>query len=665
MNEMIFEKIIKLRELINEQNDLYFQKETDNEITDPLFEQLLAELTLLENQYPEYDDINSPTHIVGGKHENSFSSVEHKIPMLSLGKVMSWTEFEAWFRDMVLNKKVKFFVFELKFDGLAVSLLYDNGKLVRGATRGDGKIGDDITATILTIPNIPKTIDNKNLLEIRGEVVLLKNGLDVINKTMGKNYKNVRNAASGILRTKNPSKEVGQYLRFSPYLFDSDEVKFDSYSESMSEIKKLGFIFEQNTLPELKFNIDDYNNVDDALKYIKENYFNYIEQLRCTLDFDIDGIVIKSNLCIDQQRLGSKTNVPNWAIAYKFEAQEKITILEDVEWLLGGKGNITPRSKITPVEIGGTTVTKPTLHNIEELKRLDIKIGDHIVVSRRGDVIPKIERVIKELRTGNEKDINIPTICPECGGPITQNGIFIRCDNVECSGRQSFRIQNYINAVEIEDFGPKVVDRLIEAGKIEVLTDIYNLKVDDIAGLERMGEKSATKIINNIEKSKNTSLSKIISGLTIKNVGITAGKDLEKKYKTLDAFSKAKINELIEIEGMGEIIASNIIQWLNNESNIETIDNLLKLGIGQNIKIEENKLSSRLLNKNFGFTGELSISRKKMEKIITDNCGIVFGIKKGIDYLVVGEGAKDEKIEKAKKLNAKIITEDEFMNLIK
>lgn len=672
MNNMfdIKARIEKLTEDINTRNDNYFVDESTDK-DDHIYDGIFAELKRLIEENPQFDSPDNPIHKVGEKTSNTFSQVKHKIPMLSLGKAMSWDEFKTWFISMV-SKGITRFVFELKYDGLACSLLYIDGKFVRGATRGDGKLGDDVSITVNMVPNIPKEVNNKELMEVRGEIMLLKSGLEIINqdrKVKGlKPYENVRNAASGLLRTKTPNKEAIQHLRFGPYMLAQNDNKNISHSEDILYLNKEGFAFVKDTMQRFIINLNDFANIEDTLTYIKETYFESIIKMRSELDFDIDGIVCKADLYTDQNRLGLKTDSPNWAIAFKFESDEKVTQLLGVDWLLGAKGNVTPRARITPTGIGGTTVTKPTLHNIEELKRLCIKIGDYVILQRRGDVIPKIDRVLFELRTGNETDIKIPTHCPECNEPLTFTKSFPRCDNKECPGRNLSRIRNYIISLEIEDFGPSLVEKLIEAEKISDIADIYNLIQSDIQNLDRMGEKSAIKVINNINTSKKAPLNKIISGLTIKNVGSSSGKDLAAKYQKLSNFKKATLEELTSIDNMGPITAQNIIDWLENEDNQTIIDKLIDIGIGENSAVEIVKASSaKLEGMKFGFTGDLDgYTRKEVEKVIIENGGTSHGLKKDTDYILIGKGFKQHKVDAVikKNPNVKVIKEEEFLELI-
>ena len=661
---MIEQRIKKLRDLINYHIYKYYI-EQNPEISDNDFDQLLIELQNLEAQYPEFDSPDSPTHNVGGGLENKFTEVYHKIPMLSLGKCMCWEEFEAWFRKMVAQK-VKRFTFEVKLDGLACSLTYDNEVFALGLTRGDGTKGEDITATVMTISDIPKKITCKDFMEVRGEVILLKSSLEEINKAKiaagEKPYENVRNAASGLLRTKNPNIAMGKYLRFGAYMLAQTNEDNKAYTENMDFLKSLGFTPARNMVPNLEIDVDAFSDIQSVLNMIQQ-YFEQIEKMRPNLDFDIDGIVIKADLYKDQERLGCKTNVPNWATAFKFESERKMTQLIGWEDLLGAKGSITPRAKLNPVKIGGTTVTKPTLHNYDEIDRLGVMVGDYVWVERRGDVIPKITGVVLEMRDGTQTPMVRPTNCPECGEVLIWNGGIPRCDNTNCSGGRAFKIQNYIKALEIEEFGPSLIEKLFDAGKIDTVPDIYDLTVNDISNLDRMGEKSAKKVIANIEKSKKASLAKVLAGLTIKMVGESTGKELAEKYGTLEKFSKATLNELITI---GDVVGNYINDWLKVANNQVILSRLIGYGVGIDTSNNQVVVSSNKLNgAKFGFTGELpNYKRKQAEKLIIDNGGEVFGIKKGMDYLLVGPDGKQAKIDKAVKYGAKVVEEAEFLKLI-
>lgn len=636
--------------------------ENNPEISDAEFDSLIAELEELERLHPEFKHENSPTERVNGTaDENTFIKVTHEVPMLSLAKSMNIDEVNAWLAG---KGEVDEFSLEPKLDGLACKLVYKKGVLVQAATRGDGIIGEDITATAMLIPNIPKTLEKNYDMEVRGEVFLPKSGLDAVNKVIVRPtpYKNVRNAASGILRSKTPVKEICQNLKFGAYML----VHFHMYgtpshTEAMDFIQDLGF----TTTNHLDENFCLYRVSNGATaKQMINDYFEQIAGIRDSLDFEIDGMVIKANSYSAQRKLGSKSYVPNWATAYKFPAMEAITVVEDVEWLLGNKGNITPRAKVKPIKIGGVTVTYITLHNIDEMAKLGVMIGDHVVIERRGDVIPKIVRVLKDMRTGTEKTISIVHVCPVCGNEISWNGIFPCCNNTECGGRQVFRIENFVKALEIDNFGITAIEKAVEAGKISDVADIYDLKVEDLADLERMGKRSAQKIVTNIEKSKFAPLARVITGLTIKGIGDNSGKILAKRYGTLDNFMAAKYEELVELQDMGDISATNIVNWLADANNQTVLIKLIAREIGM-VQEEEKTTDGKLTGLTFAFTGSLSIGRKEFIKLIEDNGGIESSIKKGLHYLILGDGGKEAKAEKARKYGAEVINEQQFNEMIK
>jgi DNA ligase (NAD+) len=662
MNEMIKGRIVRLRNLINNQNELYFKNSSENNISDSLYDKLLEELKKLEEQFPEFKDDNSPTQILGDYlNENSFNKVNHKIPMLSLDKVLSIEQFNDWVKKAFNKLNIKEFIFEYKFDGLANSLVYENGYLTQASTRGNGKVGEDNTATAKLIPNVPYYIEqfkDTEKVEVRGEILLLKEGLTEINKNLPEEnqYKNVRNAASGILKNKLPNSDYCKYLIFSPYgYYENDDFYNDTYLKDIKLLKDI-FITPYKTLAAVKV-----NNIDNAIEKLNK-LFNEVYENRNNLDIDIDGIVIKANKYDDWNRLGIGKKYPNYAVAYKFPAMENTSVLLDVEWCLGGKGAITPKAVIEPVEIGGSTIGYATLHNIQYIKNLDLKLGDTVIVSKRGDVIPCIESVIKDLRSGEEKEITIPTVCPSCGQPLKSNttdkGIFLYCDNENCTGMQVNKIENFIKAMEIDNFGTVLINKLFSVGKIKTFIDIYKLKKNDISSLEKMGDKSADKILNNIEKSKDNELSQIIDGLMIKSVSKEKGKILQDRYKTLDNFINCTYEELLSLPTFGEILVNNILEYINK--NKDMINDLINLGIIGKVKTNNGKLN----NKSFCFTGKLSISRNEMTDIIENNGGTVSSIKKGTDYLIIGEGAKENKIDKAKGYGIEVITEEEFNALL-
>ena len=465
--------------------------------------------------------------------------------------------------------------------------------------------------------------------------------------------KNVRNTASGLLRDENPNPRKSKYLQFSAYM-SLDDVCL-KHSASMTWLKELGFQITNDFVQNF---VLDFTDQDEKQLFKKlQKRLNDIYKDRDNFDFDIDGMVFKVNNYQQQKELGNKRDVPNWAIAYKFPQEEKVSILRNVRWDLGPKGTITPVAIIDPVEILGAVVESPTLHNIDEINRLDIKIGDHIVVTRRGDVIPKIIKVLPNFRDGTEQDIEIPDKCPICNEPLFFEEVYIRCNNDQCKGRIAGKILDFVIKLDIKDFGEKLIRALVNRGILTNITDIYKLQVNDIASLEKQGLVSATKVLKHIEESKTASLAKLIAGFGITNVGDVTGKDLANYYKSLSKFKNAKFNELVKLENIGATVASNIIKWINN--NNQLLDELISLGLGQ-----EQISNSKLEGLSFAFTGALSTPRKKMQELIINNGGVVSSIKRGLNYLVIGIGAKDHKIEKAKSYNINIINEQEFLNII-
>ena len=635
----------------------YYQGNPD--VTDAIFDSLLLEAETIEKEHPKWIRKDSPTSNVMGDLTPGFAKVYHNPAMLSLSKSMDYNELKTWLLKL-LNKGYNDFIVECKHDGLAIKLTYKNGILQQAATRGDGKVGSDVTLITNQIDSIPKRIKLKDDLELRGEIFLTKSGLDKINKYLQTHFpkeklrKNVRNTAAGLLRNENPDINQSKYLQFSVYMsLDKNSL---SHEESMKYIHSLGFKTTNDFVPIYHFNLSTNTFENDFDKL--QQYIDNVYAKRDALDIEIDGMVIKVNQYQAQKKLGEKESVPNWAIAYKFPQEEKMSILLDVTWVLGSKGNITPVATIQPVNILGAEVSNVTLHNIEEIKRLGLMLNDHIIVTRRGDVIPKIIKVDKSLRTGQEKEINLPDKCPVCGGSITKNDVFIRCDNINCAGRIIGKIDDFISKLNIKDVGHKVIEKLVNTGKLKSIGDLYRLKAIDISNLDREGDVSAAKVISRINDSRKAPLSSIIAGLGIPGIGDISGKALAKYYQTLSNFKNAKFEELLTMHDVGETTALSIVKWIKNNESI--IDDLISLNLG----ISEKKKLGVLNNKTFAFTGALSQSRKQISDLIENNGGIISSIKKGLDYLIIGNNAVQAKIDKAVKYGVQVIDEDEFFKIL-
>ena len=654
-NQDYYNKLID--QLIKYENQYYSSELID--LTDAEFDSLYYEAKFIEQNHNDWIRSDSPTKRIMGSINKNEKEVHHKIPCLSLAKAMDFDELKKWLKNLV-NIGINEFFVEPKHDGLACVLHYSQGKFVQAATRGDGLIGKDVTSICWQIDSIPKYINDKHDLEVRGEIFLTKSGLQKINEYIKKyqpgevEKKNVRNAASGLLNDKNPNIEKSKYLQFAAYM--SLDSQCLHHMASMQFVKDLGFKITNDFVA--NFKIDFYGKDFDQIMIKLQKKINDISSIRNNLDFDIDGLVIKVNNYAEQKKLGNKQTVPNWAIAYKFPAEEKVSILRDIRWDLGSKGTLTPVAIIDKVNILGADITNVTLHNIEEMKRLDIKINDHIVVTRRGDVIPKIIKVLSDLRIGNEKEIIIPDICPICNRKLKFEEVYIRCDNEQCKGRIAGKIIDFVTKLDIKDFGEKLIQALVNRNVLNDIADIYYLKAGDISVLEKQGLVSANKVIKHINESKNASLAKIISGLGIANIGDVTGRDLANFYQSLDKFKNAKYQELLKINNIGATIARNIINWIQQNNNL--LDKLIILQLG-----EYKTINGKLNNKTFAFTGTLSIPRKHLQEMITQNGGHSSSIKNGLNYLIIGSGAKQYKIDQAKKFHAKVINEQDFFNLIK
>ena len=652
-------RIEKLR-LLKRHYDIQYWKNNYTEQSDEIYDQLVKEFNELLEKNPQFkikeDDQLESIYM------NTFSEVKHKNKMLSLGKVLNIEEFIQWFNNIKRFSKDEL-IFEAKIDGFAICLEYDNGILIRASTRGDGEVGDDITSTIFQIPDIPNKLTSDFTGEISGEIYMKQSSLNQLNERMSENnlepLKNVRNAAAGIARQIDSSNNMGQYLSFLCYKLFNENGKNNTYIEDIQQAKNMGFNTVFDNLNGIRENISKLNN--ETIEKILVDFNN----LRDKIDLEIDGVVIKLNSKNTQKLLGEKNKIPNWAIAYKFPPIEKITKLLDVEWDLGVKdGRLTPMAIIEPVEIGGTLVKRPTLHNWDRINELDIKIGDTIKVSRRGDVIPHVEQVLKQLRPDNFKNIELP-ICPVCGSKSKIDGTYVKCINKDCKGKVSGKLNVFIRSMDIECLGPKMIDKLISECNINNIYELFLLKKGDLSNLDRLGEKLEDKILKNIKDSINKPLWRVLAGLSIPMVGETTGKLLEKELKTLENFKNLTIEQTTNIDGLGDVCSENKIKWLSNNDNKNLIDELMKIGLGKNI--EETKITANKLNGlKIAFTGKLQkLTRNECKKVILENGGIPWDIKKEISLLLIGDGAKETKIEKAQKLGAKIITEDEFLNMIK
>ena len=660
MNKKEAKKRIKrLRDEINYHNFKYYA-ENNPVISDYEFDQLLKELESLENQFPDLVTPDSPTQRVGGEPLEGFTTVEHKKTMLSLDNTYTYDELREFDERVKKNVEDAHYVVEPKIDGTGVALLYEKGVLVRGATRGDGMRGDDITSNLKTILSIPLRLRDKTLknVEVRGEVYFPLKGFRKYNRKQAEKgeavFANPRNAAAGSLRQLDPKIVASRPLDIFIYTISFSEKDFLTHEKAIKVLQKAGF--RVNPL------IKKVENMEEVIRYCEE-----LEKKRETLDYEIDGAVIKVNSLAKQNELGETTKHPRWAIAYKFAAKQATTKLKDIVIQVGRTGTLTPVAILDPVPVGGVTVSRATLHNFDELKRKDVKIGDVVLVERSGDVIPQVVKSIKEKRTGNEKARRIPKKCPICGSKIVhiEDEVAVRCPNRMCPARLKWRIKYYASrdAMDIDHLGESTIDKLIENDLIDNIADLYNLKKEDILTLEGFKEKSAQNLLDSIKESKNQSLSRLIYGLGIRHVGKYAAQLLASQYNSIDKLAKIDIEELKEIHGLGDKTAEAIGTFFATEENIELINKLKNIGIKTHEVVRTEDMP--LKGKKFVFTGGLqSLSRPDASDVVKQKGGIVSSsVSKDTDYVIAGE-KPGSKYEKAKKMGLTILNEEEFKKLV-
>ncbi len=659
MNNKEAEKEIKkLREDINYYNHMYYV-ENNPVISDYEFDFLLKKLEKLESEFPELIVPESPTQRVGGKPIDSFTAVEHKTPMLSLDNTYDSDDLKEFDKKVKKNVGEVEYVVEPKIDGIGVALIYENGIFIRGITRGDGMNGDDITSNLKTIHSIPLILRGDLLknAEFRGEVYMSLKGFKKLNKMREKKdetvFANPRNAAAGSVRQLDPRVVESRPLDIFVYFVSNSDKDIHTHEKSIEVIKKVGF----RVNPFIK----KLENIEQVIKYC-----NKLEKIRNSIDYEIDGAVIKVNSIKKQKQFGETSKHPRWAISYKFAAKQSTTSLKNIDIQVGRMGTLTPVAILEPVEIGGVTVSRATLHNFDELRRKDIRIGDNVLIERSGDVIPQVVKSIIEKRTGKEKRKNIPKKCPVCGSEVVrkEKEVAVRCPNNYCSARLKWRIKYYASrdAMDIDHLGESTIDKLLEKDLINNVADLYFLSKDDILTLDGFKDKSAQNLIESIENSKKQDLSRLIYGLGILHVGKYAAQILANQYQSIDELAKAPVEQLKEIDGLGDKTAEAICTFFATEENVNLIKRLKDIGV----ETKEGKKKKMLLqDKKFIFTGGLSnISRPDATDLVKKMGGIVSSsIGKSIDYVVVGH-KPGSKFKKAEKLGLRIINEKEFIKLL-
>ena len=662
-------------------------------ISDLEYDRMFQELLDLESKFPEAVTSDSPTQQVGGEPLAGFSKREHRTPMLSLQNSYSpedIMEFDGRVRKFLQTEEPIEYFCEPKFDGLAVELVYENGSLTAAITRGDGTIGEDVTANVRTIKSIPTKLRSKkspSLLEVRGEVLMFKADFLQLNEAqqeLGEQpFANPRNAAAGTIRQLDPRITASRPLRFfgySPGVIEGKE--FDTQVEFETYIQDAGLpttgVTEAKTFEKFRSQSEAAvkagkrpplgwlcKNADEAVEYYK-----FIEFVRPHLPFDIDGIVTKVNSYELQQRLGFVARSPRWATAAKFQPEQGKTKIVDINVQVGRTGALTPVAIMEPVKVGGVTITNATLHNQDEIDRKDVRIGDTVIIQRAGDVIPEIVEVVLSKRPKDSKPFKLPKKCPICSAPVTQleEEVVLRCVNPVCPAILKESLKHFVarRAMNVEKLGDRLIEVFVEEGLIKSFSDLYRLTLDEILNLERQGEKSAGNLISNIEKSKTTTLARLIFALGIRHVGEQTAKDLAKYFKNFDRLASASLEELTEVPGIGEKVAQSLRAAFDNKVLIKEVKDLIKLGVHfTEAKPAGGKGSDKLEGKKFVITGTLPRGRDEVKDIIEAHGGVTQGsVSKKTDYLLAGEEA-GSKLSKAEELGVAILDWDAFQNLIR
>jgi len=668
-------RIAKLRKVINYNNYRYHVLDQP-EISDAAFDSLKHELYQLEQQFPDLITADSPTQRVSGQALDKFVKVRHKKRMLSLEDVFYQEEFESWqkrIQKLVPHQKLNYFA-ELKIDGFAITLVYKNGLLVQGSTRGDSLTGEDVTQNLKTIPSIPLKLEvrqklpspviekrvrallEKGEIEVRGEVYMTKKAFEEVNRQRKKKglslYANPRNTAAGSIRQLNPKIAADRQLDFLAYDLVTDLGQKNHQTEHQI-VRALGFRVDQGQY---------CRNLNEVIKF-----WNKIGRARARLPYQIDGVVVSVNDNQLFKKLGVVGKAPRGAIAFKFPAKEATTVVEDIVVQVGRTGALTPVAKLKPIRIGGTLVTRATLHNEDEIKRLDVRIGDTVIVQRAGDVIPDVVKVIEKLRTGKEKKFQMPKRCPVCGSSVVRpKGEAVhRCTNKKCGAQQRQRLVHFVSrkGFDIDGLGPKIIEQLMDEGLVSNPADIFSLKQGDLVPLERFAEKSAVNLTEAIEQSKQISLAKFIYALGIRHVGEETAINLAQYFGRLDKLEQAGLEELSQVQDIGQIVAQSVYQWFNNRANQWLMDRLIKNGVevGQ-AKTFQRKLTGLA----FVLTGELNKFTREQAKTKIRQLGgnISSSVSKETDFVVVGR-EPGSKYDRAKKLGVEIIEEREFLKMIR
>jgi len=666
VNKKSAQRAAQLREELNHHNYLYYVLDNP-EIPDAEYDRLLRELQTLEKSHPELLTADSPTQRVGAEPLSAFEEVAHEVPMLSLNNCFDEQElsdFDRRVRDGLEKDSVEY-VAEPKLDGLAISLLYEKGMLVRGATRGDGSKGENVTQNIRTIDTIPLCLQGKNYperLEVRGEVIMTRKGFAQLNERQLKNndkpFANPRNAAAGSLRQLDSRITASRPLEFYCYgIGVSTQTFADRHSEVLQKLKTWGFRLnpEVNVLKGMQACLD---------------YYHAIQAKRDSLDYDIDGVVYKVDRFAEQDILGFVSRAPRWAIAHKFPAQEEMTVLKGIDIQVGRTGALTPVARLEPVFVGGVTVTNATLHNQDEIDRKDVRIGDTVIVRRAGDVIPEVVSAVKAKRPKGARKFKMPTHCPVCDSAVVrlENESVARCSGgLYCGAQQKEAIKHFASrkAMDIDGLGDKLVEQLVDQGLIHDVADLYRLNVEQLVALERMAEKSAQNLVAALDKSKTTTLERFIFALGIRQVGETTARTLAHHYASLESLMQANTDSLLEVEDVGPIVAESIETFFKQQHNDDVIEKLIQAGIHWPAIEKPSAEALTLAGKTFVVTGPLSsMGRTEAKNALQAKGAKVAGsVSKKTDYVVVGVDP-GSKASKAEELGVEILDEVAFLTML-
>ena len=658
----------KLRREIRHNEYLYYVLDAP-ELTDAEYDSLMARLRELEARYPDSIPADSPTQRVGGRASSQFTEVRHLEPLLSLGNVFSAEELRAFDErvqsGLPAGSKVEY-VMEPKIDGLACSLIYENGKLVRAATRGDGVVGENVTANVRTIRSIPLTLKVPEgeavpeLLDVRGEVYMPRQAFMRLNEQRAERgeseFANPRNAAAGSLRQLDPQVTASRSLSFFAYYLVGEGAQ-PKHSESLALLARYGFKVSEN--------YKVVENIDEAIKYIGD--FN---ELRQGLSYDTDGAVIKVNDVYQQRILGATGKDPRWATAYKYPPEQAETTLEDIDWRVGRTGVLTPTAVLTPVKLSGSVISRATLHNEEFIRAKDIRIGDRVVINKAGEIIPEVLRVVVEKRTGDEKEVEIPNVCPECGWRVERQGeeAAIRCTNPHCPALGREGLIHFVSrdAMNIDGCGPSVINALLDAGLVRDAADLYSLRKEDLLKLERMGEKSADNLLTALAESKKNELDKLLFALGIRHVGAKVARILATEFGSMEKLQQAQPEELAQIRDIGDKIAESAVTWLNVPANIDLVERLAAAGLTMTFTPPASQEDNPFFGKTLVFTGTMPTLGRAEAKTMAQDVGakVSGSVSKKTDYVIAGAEA-GSKLEKAQQLGVTVIDEAEFLRMLK